>query len=296
VTSHTLAALRLGTSTLPLDPAAPALMGIVNASPESFSDGGLLRDVEAQVEHGLRLAADGATIVDVGGESGVTDRAPVSAEEEIERVVPVVERLATEGVAVSVDTWKAPVVRAALAAGASMVNDMSGLREREVAVACAEHGAALVVTHTRAAPKVKTFPAYDDVMADVTAFLADRLALAERVGVARDRIVVDPGLDLAKTPAQTVEVIRRLGELQRLGRPILLAVSRKDFIGALTGRPPAARLAGTLAAVAAGVDGGAAILRVHDVAAAADFLAVRAVLSGERVLAPEEGLTPDRYP
>jgi len=255
-------------------------MGIVNASSESFSDGGLLRDVDAQVEHGLRLAEEGAAIVDVGGESGVTDRAPVTAEEESRRVVPVVERLATAGVTVSVDTWKADVARTALAAGASMVNDASGLREPEVAEACAEHGAALVVTHTRAAPKVKAFPAYRDVVADVLDFLGDRVSVAERLGLARDRVVVDPGLDLAKTPAQSVEVLRRLGELHKLGRPILLAASRKDFVGALTRRRPTARLAGTLAAMAAGADAGATLLRVHHVAAIADFLAVRAALHG----------------
>ena len=272
--------IRLGAAELGLDPNTPALMGIVNASPESFSDGGLLRDVDAQVEHGLRLAEEGAAIVDVGGESGVTDRAPVTAEEESRRVVPVVERLATAGVTVSVDTWKADVARTALAAGASMVNDASGLREPEVAEACAEHAAALVVTHTRAAPKVKAFPAYRDVVADVLDFLGDRLSVAERLGLARDRVVVDPGLDLAKTPAQSVEVLRRLGELHKLGRPILLAASRKDFVGALTRRRPTARLAGTLAAMAAGADAGATLLRVHHVAAIADFLAVRAALHG----------------
>jgi dihydropteroate synthase len=278
MTGRPLATLDLGDRTLSLDPAAPALMGIVNASPESFSDGGALPDVDAQVEQGLRLAAEGAAIVDVGGESGVTDRRPISPDEETERVVPVVERLARAGVTVSVDTWKAAVARAALGAGASMVNDASALRDPGVAAACAEHRAALVVTHTRAAPKVKAFPAYGDVMPDVLELLAERVRIAERLGVACERIVVDPGLDLAKTPAQSVELLRRLGELRRLGRPVLLAASRKDFVGALTVRPPAARLGGTLAAVAAGADAGAAILRVHDVAAVADFLAVRAAL------------------
>jgi len=284
MTGRPLTTLELGDRTLYLDPAAPALMGIVNASPESFSDGGALPDVDAQVEHGLRLAAEGAAIVDVGGESGVTDRHPISPDEETERVVPVVERLAGAGVTVSVDTWKEAVARAALGAGASMVNDASALREPGVAAACAEHRAALVVTHTRAAPKVKAFPAYGDVVTDVLELLAERVRTAERLGVAREQIVVDPGLDLAKTPAQSVELVRRLGELRRLGRPVLLAASRKDFVGALTGRPPAARLGGTLAAVAAGADAGAAILRVHDVAAVADFLAVRAALrAGARV-------------
>ena len=276
--------------------ARPALMGIVNASPESFSDGALRTSVDAQVAHGLRLAAAGAAILDVGGESGVTDRPPITAEEEIARATPVVERLATAGHAVSIDTWKGAVARAALTAGATMVNDPSGLRDPELARAAAEHGAWLVVTHTRVEPKTKAFPAYGDVVADVVGFLDERVRLAERLGVALDRIVVDPGLDLAKTPAQSVEVIRRLGEVARLGHPLLLAVSRKDFVGALTGRQPAARLGGTLAAVAAGAAAGASLMRVHDVAATADFLAVRAALSGEEPISPDLRLAPQlRY-
>jgi dihydropteroate synthase len=282
--------VRLGERELALDPARPALMGIVNASPESFSDGGLLPDVDAQVAHGLRLAGEGAAIVDVGGESGVTHLPPVGVAEEARRVVPVIERLVDAGVTVSVDTWKAPVARAALGAGASLVNDSSGLHDAGVAVACAEHGAGLVLTHTRAAPKVKDFPRYDDVVADVLSLLAERIGLATELGVASSRIVVDPGLDLAKTPEQSVEIVRRLDELHALGHPLLLAPSRKDFVGALTGRAPAARLAGTLAAVEVGASGAAAILRVHDVAATADFLAVRAALRGA---APVDLVLPD---
>ena len=275
-----------GGRALALDPDRPLVMGIVNASPESFSDGGLLPDGDAQVAHALRLVAEGAALVDLGGESGVTDRPPVTPGEEIRRVVPVVERLAAAGVVVSVDTWKAPVARAALAAGAAIVNDPSCVSDPALATACAEHGAALVVTHTRAAPKVKAFPYYDgDVMTDVIARLGSRVQAAERLGVARERIVIDPGLDLAKTPAQSVELLRRLDELRELGRPILLAASRKDFVGALTGRPPAARLAGTLAALDAGASA-AAILRVHEVAPAVDFLAVRAALRGAQPLDP----------
>lgn len=259
-------------------PAPPLLMGIVNASPESFSDGGLLPDADAQVAHGLRLAAEGAAIVDVGGQSGVTHRPAVSVAEEIGRVAPVVERLAAAGVMVSVDTWRSAVARAALAAGAAMVNDPSGLRSPALAGVCAEHGAGLVVTHTRAEPKVKTFPPYGDLVAEVSDFLADRARAAEELGVPPDRIVVDPGLDLAKTPAQSIDLVRRLAELRCLGRPLLVAASRKDFVGALTGRPPAERLGGTLAALDAAVAAGAAILRVHDVAQTADFLAVRRAL------------------
>jgi dihydropteroate synthase len=268
--------LRLRDRVVALD--RPLVMGIVNASPESFSDGASVGGLDEQVERALSLGAD---IVDVGGESGVTDRPPVPAAEEAARVVPLVARLAAEGVVVSVDTWKAEVARAALDAGAAMINDVSGLLEPELADACASTGAALVVMHTRARPKEKAFPPYEDVMGDVLAFLRERMEVARSRGVGEEQLVVDPGPDFAKTPAQTVEVLSRLGELRALGRPVLLAASRKDFLGALCERPPADRLAGTLAAIGEGVDAGAAIVRVHDVAATRDFLTVRAALRGE---------------
>ena len=256
-------------------------MGVVNASPESFSDGGLYNTVDQQVDRAVELVAAGAGIIDVGGESGVTGMAPLTAEEEARRVVPLVARLVDAGIVVSVDTWKPPVARAVLDAGAHIINDVSGLRDLALADACAEAGAALVLMHTRAEPKKKEFPEYDDVVADVVAFLRDRMADAVARGVPEDAIVLDPGPDFAKTPAETVAVLRRLDALTALGRPVLLAVSRKDFIGALTGRTPRQRDAGTLAAVGAGVDAGASILRVHDVAAVHDFLTVRAALRGD---------------
>ncbi|MGH2919138.1 MAG: dihydropteroate synthase [Solirubrobacteraceae bacterium] len=262
----------------------PWLMGIVNASPDSFSDRGAYPDLESRVEHARELLDAGADLLDVGGESAITQRPPVSPAEEIERVVPLVERLAGElGAIVSVDTYKPAVARAAIAAGAAMVNDVSGLRDPELADVCAETGAALVLMHTRAAPKerLQDPDLYDDVAADVTRFLAERIELAVERGVDEAQIVLDPGPDFAKTPAQTIAVLRTLAELHELGRPLLLAVSRKDFIGALTGRSPGARSAGTLAALAHGVDAGAHILRVHEVAAATDFLAVRAALRGD---------------
>jgi dihydropteroate synthase len=207
--------------------------------------------------------------------------APLEPAEEARRVVPLVGRLVDAGVVVSVDTWKPAVARAVLDAGAHIINDVSGLRDPDLADACASAGAALVLMHTRAEPKKKEFPEYDDVVADVVAFLRDRMADAMARGVAEDGIVLDPGPDFAKTPAETVAVLRRLDALAALGRPVLLAVSRKDFIGALTLRPPRQRDAGTLAAIGAGVDAGASILRVHDVAAVRDYLTVRAALRGE---------------
>jgi dihydropteroate synthase len=256
----------------------PRLMGIVNANPDSFSDPGA-RAVHELVVAARALVKDGADIVDVGGESGVTHVPAVSAEEERNRVLPLVERLVARGVTVSVDTWKAPVAEAVLAAGASMINDVSGLRDPAIAEACARHDAELVVMHTRAEPKAKSFPDYDDVVGDVKEFLAERTALALSHGVARDKIVVDPGPDFTKTPAETVAVLQNLDEIAELGYPILLALSRKDFIGAVTGRPPAERLGGTLGAIAA-VGRHASILRVHDLAAVADFLRMWEFLEG----------------
>lgn len=256
-------------------------MAIVNAGPDSFSDPGR-REVGELATRAKRLATEGASIIDVGGESGRTDRPAVPEREEIERVVPLVERLAREGLRVSVDTWRAPVARAALAAGAGMINDVSALSDPGVAEACAETGAALVITHTRVPPKQKGFPRYRDVMGDVIRLLSERIEEARRRGAKDEQLILDPGLDLGKTPAQSVEVLRRLPELGALGYPILIAASRKDFVGALTGRAPAERDAGTLAALEAAVEGGASILRVHDVAGARDYLAVRDALHGGR--------------
>jgi dihydropteroate synthase len=265
-------------------------MGIVNATPDSFSDGGLAQTLETRVALARSLLSDGADIIDIGGESGVTNRPPVAAAEEIERVVPLVEAVAGGlGARVSVDTYKPAVARAAIAAGASIVNDVSGLRDPELADVCAETGAALVVMHTIAPPKTQYHdPSLDyRIVGEVQRFLAERIELATARGVAFEQIMVDPGPDFSKTPAQTIAVLRALPALHALGRPILLAVSRKDFVGALTGRPPRARLAGTLAAMAHGVAAGAHVLRIHDVADAADYLAVAQALGGDGAAEPD---------
>lgn len=275
-----MSTLRLPGRVLELERGRPLLMGIVNASPESFSDGAEVSDLAAQLSRALELVEQGADLIDVGGESGVTGVDPLDPQQEIERVLPLVERLAAEGIVVSVDTWKPPVAEAALEAGAAVINDVSGLRDPLIADACAAHGAGLVLMHTRAEPKHKDFPGYEDAVEDVLTFLRERIALAVERGLDEDHIVVDPGPDFAKTPAQTVEVLSRLNALHDLGRPVLLAASRKDFIGAITGRSPRQRLAGSLAAVGEGVDRGATILRVHDVAETRDFLAVRDALRG----------------
>ncbi len=263
----------------------PLLMGIVNASPDSFSDDGSARTLDRQLRLARELVEAGTDILDVGGESARTGVAPVPVETEIERVVPLIERIAVElGATVSVDTYKPAVARAAIGAGASIVNDVSGLRDPDLAGVCAQTGAALVLMHTLAAPKqrLQDPDLYgEDVTGEVLAFLRARIELALGAGVTSEQLILDPGPDFAKTPAQTVALLAHVGRLHELGRPLLMAISRKDFIGALTSRPPRERLAGTLAALAHGLDAGGHIFRVHDVAAAADFLAVRAALRGE---------------
>jgi len=290
--------VRAAGRTLQLGP-RPWLMGIVNASPDSFSDGGLHPGIEDQVELARSLLAAGADIIDIGGESASTGSPPVAAEQELARVVPLVERVVGElGAIVSVDTYKPRVARAAIAAGACIVNDVSGLRDPGLADVCAESGAALVIMHTRAEPRVRLQDPdlYRDITSEVLAFLAERIELALSRGVYPDQLILDPGPDFAKTPAQTIRLLAEVGRLHELGRPLLMAISRKDFIGALTGRPPRERGAGTLAALAHGVEQGAHVFRVHDVAAATDFLTVRSALAGEVEPVVELALTEEiRY-
>jgi dihydropteroate synthase len=262
----------------------PWLMGIVNASPDSFSDGGRFATLQAQVDLARELLGAGADILDIGGESASTGAPPVAVEQEIERVVPLIERVSGElGAIVSVDTYKPAVARAAIAAGATIVNDVSGLRDLGLAEVCAQTGAALVLMHTRAAPKqrMQDPDLYEDLTSEVLSFLRGRVEQAIAAGMVLEQLILDPGPDFSKTPAQTIALLARVERLHELERPILMAISRKDFIGALTARPPRERLPGTLAALSHGVDAGAQIFRVHDVAAAADFLKVRAALAGE---------------
>jgi dihydropteroate synthase len=275
--------LKLGQHTLELQPGAPLVMGIVNIGHDSVADSRSLRTLPEQRDFALRQHEDGAHIIDIGAQSGRTDTPVISEQEEIERLVPLVSVLGDEGIVVSVDIWRSGVAEEAISAGASLINDVSGLADGAMADVCARTGAGLVVMHTRAAPKMVNFPGYEDPMADVIEFLDERIEQAVAAGVDREQIVIDPGLDYAKIPQESIEVLRRLGELRRFDRPILLAVSRKYFIGMLTGKGPEKRLAGTLAAVDFGVSTGTHIVRVHDVAEMADFLAVRSALRGDDV-------------
>jgi dihydropteroate synthase len=265
------------------------IMGILNVTPDSFSDGGLYLDEDAAVAHGRELAADGAEIVDVGGESTRPGAAEVSAEEELRRTEPVVRALSDSGIRVSIDTSKATVAGAALEAGAAMVNDVTALRgDPELAGLCAERGCELVLMHMQGTPRtMQESPAYDDVVDDVRAFLADRVELAVAEGVAEERIWIDPGIGFGKTLDHNLELLRRVGELGDLGRPIVVGTSRKSFIGKLTGREATDRLGGTIASNVLAAAAGAQMLRVHDVRAMAEALRVaNAVLDRGEWLAP----------
>jgi dihydropteroate synthase len=237
------------------------VMGIVNVTPDSFSGDGLAHDVAAAVEQAVRMCREGADIIDVGGESSRPGFEPISAEEEIRRTVPVIERLVREVEApLSIDTCKAEVARAALAAGAQMVNDVHGFRrDPEVAAVAAELGVAAVAMHNQRGRELR------DVIGDITAGLLESLRIAGERGLPRDRIIVDPGFNFGWTEEQALEMLRRLGELRTLGRPLLVGTSRKSTIGAVLGLPVEERLEGTAATVALSIAGGADIVRVHDV-------------------------------
>jgi dihydropteroate synthase len=258
------------------------LMGVVNVTPDSFSDGGLYLDPEAAIAHGEQLVEAGAEILDVGGESTRPGAEPVEAEEEMGRVVPVIRGLAGSGVCISVDTSKAAVAAAALDAGAEIVNDVTALRgDSEMGALCAERGATVVLMHMLGAPRtMQDDPRYDDVVAAVEAFLAGRLEAAVAAGIDEERVWLDPGIGFGKTAAHNMELLRRLGELRELGRPLVVGTSRKSFIGKLDGSTPDQRLGGTIASSILAAAEGADVLRVHDVAEMRQALAVAAAILG----------------
>jgi dihydropteroate synthase len=267
------------------------LMGIVNVTPDSFSDGGEFLDSAAAIAHGAELVVEGADILDIGGESTRPGAAAVGAEEEKRRVVPVIEALAGEAtVPVSIDTSKAEVAAAAIDAGASIVNDVTALADPEMAPLLAERGTELILLHMPGSPRtMQVHPVYDDVVDDVRAFLAQRIERATTAGVAEEKIWIDPGIGFGKTVEHNLELLRRLGELRRLGRPILVGTSRKSFIGKLTGADVGERLGGTIATSVLAVANGADALRVHDVGPVREALvAAVAILDPERAAAVGE--------
>ena len=272
-------------------PRTPRVMGIVNVTPDSFSDGGLYATTEAAVAHGRELLAEGADILDIGGESTRPGATRPLVAEELDRVVPVIRELASGGALVSVDTMRAEVAEAAVAAGARIVNDVSGgLADPRILEVVAATGASYVAMHWRAhADRMRDFTDYspDVVVAAVRRELAERLDAAEAAGIARERIVLDPGLGFAKEPHHNWELLRHLDVLHGLGCPLLVGASRKSFVDKISPARPSERLGGSLAAAAAAARGGAAILRVHDVAATVQFLRVlRALDVAARVASP----------
>lgn len=268
------------------------IMGVVNASPESFSDGGHDTTAPALVRLAGDLVAAGADIIDIGGQSAVTNQPEITPAEEIDRVLPVVETVAAAHpeVLISVDTYRPAVADACLAAGAALVNDVSGLAYPELVEVCRGHRGGLVVMHTKASPKqrLQRRDLYQDIAAEVITFLGDRMRTAIAGGLDEQAIILDPGPDFTKTPHQTVQLLRRLDDIRMLGRPVLLALSRKDFLGAILQKPPRDRDAATLAAIAY-LTGAAPgnIVRVHDVAAARDAIRTVDVLTGRHGLDPD---------
>jgi dihydropteroate synthase len=258
------------------------LMGVVNVTPDSFSDGGRYFDAGKAVARGLELAAEGADILDIGGESTRPGSLPVPEAEELRRVVPVIEALRKRTAALlSIDTTKAAVARAALDAGADIVNDTSAFRfDPAMPGEVARSGAGVILMHMKGTPlTMQDAPRYDDLLGEVGAFLGERMRLAEAAGIPRERIIVDPGIGFGKTFEDNLVILRRQEVFHALGRPVLLGFSRKAFLGRILGLPPEERLEGTIAAAVLSVDRGAHILRVHDVGPLA-----RAVRSTEAIL------------
>jgi dihydropteroate synthase len=265
----------------------PSVMGVVNVTPDSFSDGGLFVEPAAAVEHARRLLAEGAALVDVGGESTRPGAVAVSADEELARVVPVLEEL--PGSPLSIDTSKAEVARVALSLGAELVNDVTALRgDPELAGVVADADAYVCLMHMQGEPRtMQVAPHYDDVVGDVLAFLHERVAFAVKQGIREERICVDPGIGFGKTPDQNLELLRRLHELTVLGRPVLVGVSRKSTLGKVLGdaRATQGSLAASLGAAVAAFQRGAAMIRAHDVRETVEALAVAAAVERGRITA-----------
>ena len=276
--------MRLKDNILPIGERT-CIMGVLNVTPDSFSDGGKYLDPLLAAEHAERMAEEGADIIDVGGESSRPGAEGISAAEELERIMPVLKTVAGRlKIPVSVDTRKSEVAREALRAGASVINDITALRgDPEMAAVIAEHGAGVVLMHMKGSPRdMQRDPAYKDVMGEIKAYLSGSIDIAHSAGIDPDKIIIDPGVGFGKTLEHNLEILRRLGELYDLGKPVLVGTSRKSFLGGITGKDGEARIFGTAASVAAAIMNGADVVRVHDVAAMKDIARViDAIITGE---------------
>ena len=273
-----------------LDLSRPRVMGILNVTPDSFSDGGRYLGTDAAIRHAEGLIDQGAAIIDVGGESTRPGAEAVPLQQELDRVVPVVERIsAAFDIPISVDTSKAEVMTAAAAAGAGMLNDVNALRAANALPAAAATGLPVCLMHMQGEPRtMQAAPQYADVVADILSYLGERLAICERAGLNRNRLLVDPGFGFGKTLRHNLELLRDLQRFEQLGVPVLVGISRKSMLGALTGRPVDERLAGSLAAAVLAVERGARIIRVHDVAATVDALKIWQAVADIDSAAPED--------
>ncbi|HEV8646242.1 MAG TPA: dihydropteroate synthase [Burkholderiales bacterium] len=268
-----LASLQAGRFSLALE--RPLIMGVVNVTPDSFSDGGRFLGTQQAVEHARILVEEGADILDIGGESSRPGAEPVGLDEELRRVMPVLEKLGGIPIPVSVDTCKPEVMRRAIAAGAAMVNDINALRELDALEAVAESQVAVCLMHMQGEPRtMQQDPHYEDVVSEVAEFLALRVEAAHQAGIARERIVIDPGFGFGKKTGHNLELLRGLPRIAGLGQPVLVGLSRKSLFGKITGKPVADRVSASVAAALLAVERGAALVRVHDVAATRDALLV----------------------
>jgi len=267
-----------------LDLSRPVVMGVLNVTPDSFSDGGRFLSPEAAAEQGVRMAAEGAALIDVGGESTRPGADPVSEAEELQRVIPVIERLrATTDAVISIDTSKPAVIRAAAAAGAGLVNDVRALREPGAIEAAAASGCAVCLMHMQGEPRtMQHAPRYEDVVGEVRAFLAARAAACREAGIGAARLVVDPGFGFGKNTEHNLTLLSRLAELAADGLPVLVGLSRKSMLGTLTGRQPGERVAGSVALAVIAALNGARVVRAHDVAPTVDALKVVGAVAGAR--------------
>ena len=265
-----------------VDLSLPAVMGVLNVTPDSFSDGGRFFDTEAAVRHGLILAEQGAAFIDVGGESTRPGAAPVGIEEELRRVIPVIERLRGASAAlISIDTSKPEVMRAAAAAGAALINDVRALREPGALAAARDSGCGVCLMHMQGEPRTMQLePVYADVVSEVRAFLEERVAACRAAGIEAQRLAVDPGFGFGKTLEHNLTLLRQLGELSAAGRPLAVGLSRKSMVGKLTGRPEGERVLGSVVLAVIAALAGASIVRAHDVAATVEALKVVTAVRG----------------